>query len=57
MAANNNKLDYIINYIASRQIAKDLLDKIEKKGNTKILLLPKFKIYKSDFEKKRFLDV
>ena len=31
MAANNDKFDYIKSYIASRQMAKDLLDKIEKK--------------------------
>ena len=31
MAANNDKFNYIINYIASKQMAKDLLDKIEKR--------------------------
>ena len=36
MAAKNDKFDYIKNYIASTQMAKDLLDKIEKKkGNKK----------------------
>ena len=29
MATNIDKFDYIINYIAKRQMAKDLLDKIE----------------------------
>ena len=40
MAANINKFDYIKNNIATMQMAKDLLDKIEKKGDKKILLLP-----------------
>ena len=31
MAANDDKFDYIKNYIATRQMAKDLLEKIEKK--------------------------
>ena len=39
MVTNNDKFDYIINYIAKRQMAKDLLDKIEWKGNKKMLLL------------------
>ena len=59
MAANNNKFDYIKNYIASRQIAKDLLDKIEKKVIKKCYYCQrcenctKFKTYKLEFEKKK----
>ena len=30
-AANNGKLDYITNYTARRQMAKDLLDRTEKR--------------------------
>ena len=59
MAANNDKFDYIINYIASRQMAEDLLDKIEKKVIKCYYCQPcenctKFKTYKSEFEKKGF---
>ena len=39
MATNNDKFDYIKNYIATRQMAKDLLDKIEKEVIKKMLLL------------------
>ena len=58
MAANNDKFDYIINYIASRQMAEDLLDKIEKKIIKCYYCQPcenctKFKTYKSEFEKKK----
>ena len=60
MAANNNKFDYKINYTASRQMAKDLLDKIEKKVIKKCYYCQrcenctKFKTYKLEFEIKGF---
>ena len=60
MAANNDKFHYIKNYIATRQLAKDLLDKIEKKVIKKCSYCQrfenctKFKIYKLKFEKKGF---
>ena len=60
MEANNNKFDYIKNYIASRQIAKDLLNKILKKVIKKCYYCQrcencrKFKTYKLEFEKKGF---
>ena len=60
MATNNDKFDYIKNYIATRQMAKDLLDKIEKKVIKKCYYCqrcencPKFKTYKLEFEKKVF---
>ena len=59
MAANNDKFDYIKNYIATRQMAKDLLDKIEKKVIKKCYYCQrcenctKFKTYKLEFEKKK----
>ena len=60
MAANNDRFDYIKNYIATRQMAKDLLDKIEKKVIKKCYYCQrcenctKFKTYKLEFEKKVF---
>ena len=63
MATNKDKFDYIKNYIATRQMAKDLLDKIEKKVIKKCHycqrceICRKFKTHKLEFEKKRFLDV
>ena len=60
MAANNDKFYYIKNYIATRRMAKDLLDKIEKKVIKKCYYYQrfenctKFKTYKLDFEKKGF---
>ena len=60
MAANDDKFDYIKNYIATRQMAKDLLDKIEKKVIKKCYYCQrcenctKFKTYKLEFEKKGF---
>ena len=60
MAANNDKFDYKINYTASRQMAKDLLDKIEKKVIKKCYYCQrcenctKFKTYKLEFEIKGF---
>ena len=63
MAANNDKFDYTKKYIATRKMAKDLLDKIEKKVIKKCYYCQqcenctKFQTYKSEFEKKRFLDV
>ena len=63
MDANNDEFDYIKNYIAIRQMVKDLLDKIKKKVMKKCYYCQrcenciKFKTYKLEFEKKRFLDV
>ena len=60
MAANNDKFDYIKNYIASRQMAKDLRDKIEIRVIKKCYYCQrcenctKFKTYKLEFEKKGF---
>ena len=58
MATNNDKFDYIKKYIATRQMTKDLLDKIEKKVLKKYYYCQrcenctKFKTYKLEFEKK-----